>query len=110
MNPEELVEYCFDNGVELFIENGNLKARGDENQICELVPTLKGRRVDLTQYLEYLNRRPSEPYQEESLSRYFMEEGWSYEVAIKLAGDMIKRDSSLPRHEQVKYLKFVSKC
>ena len=51
-----------------------------------------------------INKRPSEPYQEEPLFRYFMAEGWSYEAAIKLARGMIERGSFLPAHEQVKYL------
>ena len=108
MNPEELVEYCFDNGVELFIENGNLKARGNENQIQMLASTLKERKADLVQYLENLNKRPSEPYQEEPLTRYFMAEGWPYEAAIGLARGMIERGSFLPAHEQVKYLRLLA--
>lgn len=104
MNAEELIEHCFENGVVLFVENGNLKARGNEKQIQELASTLKERKDDLVQYLEYINKRPSEPYQGEPLTRYFMAEGWSYEAAIRLARGIIERDSFLPAHEQVKYL------
>lgn len=68
MNPEELIEHCFENGVVLFVENGNLKARGNENQIQALASTLKEWKGDLVQYLEEINKRPSEPYQEEPLT------------------------------------------
>lgn len=104
MNTEELIEHCFENGVVLFVENGNLKARGNEKQIQELASILKERKDDLVQYLEGLSKRPSEPYQEEPLTRYFMAEGWPYEAAIGLAKGMIERGSFLPAHEQVKYL------
>lgn len=108
MNAEKLVEHCFDNDVELFLENGNLKARGNETMIQELATMLKERKADLIQYLEYINKQPSEPYQEEPLTRYFTAEGWSYESAIKLAKGMIDRNSFLPAHEHEKYMKLVS--
>ena len=104
MNAEKLIEHCYENGIVLFVENGNLKARGNENQIQALASTLKEWKDDLVQYLDAINKRPSEPYQEEPLFRYFMAEGWSYEAAIKLAKGMIERGSFLPAHEQVKYL------
>lgn len=103
MNTEELVKHCVDNGIELFVENGTLKARGNENQIQMLASTLKERKANLVQYLENLNKRPSEPYQEEPLTRYFMAEGWSYEAAIGLARGMIEQDAFLPANEHMKY-------
>ncbi len=106
MNIVELVEHCLENGIYLFAENGNLKARGNENQIQILAPTLKERKADLVQYLEYINKQPTEPYREEPLSRYFMAEGWSCETAIDLARGMIERGSYLPDHENVKYLEY----
>lgn len=103
MSAEELVRYCLNNDIQLFVENGNLKARGDENGIHELTSTLKESKAELIHYLEYVNKRPSEHYREEPLSRYFMAEGWSYEAAIELAKGIIERGSYLPAHEQVKY-------
>lgn len=104
MNAEKLIEHCFENGVFLFVENGNLKARGNENQIQALASTLKERKDDLVQYLEAANERPSEPYREKPLIGYFISEGWSYEAAIKLAREMIERDSYLAPHEHLKYM------
>lgn len=109
MNIVELVEHCLENGIYLFVENGNLKAQGNQNQIQILAPTLKERKADLVQYLEYINKRPSEPYEIEPLSRYFAAEGWSYEGAIDLARGMIERGSFLSAHEHEKYLRMLKK-
>lgn len=109
MNIVELVEHCLENGIYLFVENGNLKAQGNQNQIQILAPTLKERKADLVQYLEYITKRPSEPYQVDPLAKYFMAEGWLCETAIDLARGMIERDSFLPAHEHEKYLHVLKK-
>ena len=48
-------------------------------------------------------------YDEKTLIRYFINEGWAERSAVELARGMIERGSYLPDHERAKYLKLEGK-